>query len=218
MSTEQTLAALSEALVDEYRARATYRKVIERFGPVRPFVNIIEAENRHIAALLRQFQRLHAPPPVDVWQDRVTAPASLAQACAAGIQAEIENEALYARLLDQVEEPEVRSVMLRLQAASRERHLPAFRRCAQRYAASASEPAQVAHNHPRVIQMAIVKRRNALLPWYIGLVVIAITDVFIGYLFYSTRCEAPGLAQFLVLIVVPGVYLVLMYLTFRSQS
>jgi hypothetical protein len=60
MSIEQTLQALSEALDDEYRARATYRKVIERFGPVRPFVNIVDTENRHVGALVRQFQRLQS--------------------------------------------------------------------------------------------------------------------------------------------------------------
>jgi rubrerythrin len=135
MSVERTLEALTEALDDEYRARATYRKVIERFGPVRPFVNIVEAENRHIAALLRQFERFGARPPSDTWQDRVTVPDSLAQACAAGVEAEIENEALYARLLGQVDDAQVREVMQRLQAASRERHLPAFRRCSARYAA-----------------------------------------------------------------------------------
>jgi hypothetical protein len=56
-----------------------------------------------------------------------------------------------------------------------------------------------------------------LLPWYIGLAIIAIVDAFIGDQFYRMRCEANGIAQFLVLVVVPGVYLVLMYLTFRSQ-
>jgi len=61
------------------------------------------------------------------------------------------------------------------------------------------------------------RRNSPLLPWYIGLIIIAIVDAFIGYLFYSTKCEAPGLAQFLVLVAVPGVYLVLMYLTFKSQ-
>jgi rubrerythrin len=137
MSIAETLAALSEALDDEYRARATYGKVIERFGPVRPFVNIARAENRHIAALLRQFERLGATPPVDTWPDRATAPRTLAQACAAGVAAEIENEALYTRLLERVIDPRVRVIMQRLQAASRERHLPAFRRCLERYAPSA---------------------------------------------------------------------------------
>lgn len=67
-------------------------------------------------------------------------------------------------------------------------------------------------------QLAMTTRRNPLLPWYIGLIIIAIVNVYIGYQFYATKCEAPGLAQILVLIVVPGVYLVLMYLTFKSQD
>ena len=127
---------MSEALDDEYRARATYRKVIEVFGPVRPFVNIVEAEDRHVAALLRQFRRLGAPPPPDVWQGRVKAPGSLGEACAQAVRAEVENHALYSKLLGHVTDPVIRSVMLRLQRASRERHLPAFRRCLARLAAA----------------------------------------------------------------------------------
>ena len=65
----------------------------------------------------------------------------------------------------------------------------------------------------------IAKKTNfRLLPWYIGLAIIAIVDAFIGYQFYSTKYEVPGIAQFLVLVAIPGVYLVLMYLTFRSQD
>jgi hypothetical protein len=66
--------------------------------------------------------------------------------------------------------------------------------------------------------MAISARRNALFPWYIGLAIIAIVDAYIGYLFYATNCAAPGPVQLLVVIVIPTVYLVLMYLTFRSQA
>ncbi len=107
MTEPTTINALSKAIEDEYRARATYRKVIERFGPVRPFVNIVEAENRHVEALLRQFARLRVEPTADTWPDRVSAPASLAETCAAGVKAEIENDALYARLLNQVSDPQV---------------------------------------------------------------------------------------------------------------
>ena len=65
----------------------------------------------------------------------------------------------------------------------------------------------------------VAKKTNSrLLPWYVGLAIIAVVDGYIGYQFYATKCEAPGIAQFLVLVVVPGVYLVLMYLTLRSQS
>lgn len=55
--------------------------------------------------------------------------------------------------------------------------------------------------------MAMANRRNTLLPWYIGLVIIAIVDAYVGYLFYATKCQATGLAQVLVLIVMPVVYL-----------
>lgn len=54
MAESTTIKAQSEAIEDEYRARATYRKIIERFGPVRPFINIVEGENRkRNAATLR---------------------------------------------------------------------------------------------------------------------------------------------------------------------
>jgi rubrerythrin len=126
------IEAIAEALEDEYKARATYRKVIERFGPVRPFTNIVEAEDRHVHALLDQFRRFGEIPPPDTWGSRAKAPDTLAQACADAVQAEIENDAMYSRLLDQVTDAQARSVMLRLQEASRSQHLPAFRRCLER--------------------------------------------------------------------------------------
>ena len=72
--------ALIEALQDEYKARATYRLFISKFGVIRPFVNIIESEERHIQALLSLFRRYEIPIPVDNWPEQVTAPASLSEA------------------------------------------------------------------------------------------------------------------------------------------
>jgi len=131
--TEKTLAALREALEDEYKAQATYRKVIEKFGNVRPFINIVEAEGRHASALLRQFERLGVAPPKDNWAGKIEAPASLYEACKAAVAAEIENAEMYDRLLDEIDDPIVRDVLLNLQDASQNRHLPAFRRCVERY-------------------------------------------------------------------------------------
>lgn len=132
MADQGTVAALREALEDEYRARATYRRIIEAYGPIRPFVNIVEAEGRHAEALLAHFRRLGIAPPVDTWSDRMVAPATLVEACEAAVQAELDNAAMYDRLLAQITDPKVRDVMLRLKAASQERHLPAFRRCLAR--------------------------------------------------------------------------------------
>ena len=130
---EQTIAALNEALQDEFKARATYNKVIETFGPIRPFINIVEAEDRHASALLRQFERLGLKPPKDEWAGRIEAPTSIAIACEEAIAAEIENAEMYDRLLAVIDDPTVRDVLLNLQDASQSRHLPAFRRCLERH-------------------------------------------------------------------------------------
>jgi len=44
---------LNKALMDEYHARDTYRKILETFGEIRPFSNIVLAEQRHIDAAQR---------------------------------------------------------------------------------------------------------------------------------------------------------------------
>lgn len=129
---DATRAAMAEALADEYKARATYRKIIERFGPVRPFVNIVESEDRHVRALLALYDRFGVEPPADDWADRVAAPASLREACADGVAAEIENQAMYDRLMAAVSDEAVLRVFERLRDASLNRHLPAFRRCLER--------------------------------------------------------------------------------------
>ena len=124
---------MNEALQDEFKARATYNKVIETFGPIRPFINIVEAEDRHASALLRQFERLGLKPPKDEWAGRIEAPTSIAIACEEAIAAEIENAEMYDRLLAVIDDPTVRDVLLNLQDASQSRHLPAFRRCLERH-------------------------------------------------------------------------------------
>ncbi len=149
MNDQKLIDALSEALDDEYRSRATYRAVIARFGPVRPFINIVEAEDRHVEALLRQFERLGASAPADTWPERVRVPESVAQACADAVEAEIDNDALYVRLLDHITDPGVRLVMQRLREASRDRHLPAFRRCAAREGSPAARPSDRSKRQPR---------------------------------------------------------------------
>ena len=123
---------LVEALDDEYKARAMYRKVIDKFGPVRPFVNIVEAEERHISVLLPLFEKYRISPPEDNRGSTLRLPDTLLEACQAGVDAEIENVEMYNRLLAAVQEEDVVRVLTNLQAASRERHLPAFQRCVKR--------------------------------------------------------------------------------------
>lgn len=136
----KTIEALREALDDEYKARAKYRMVIKAFGPVRPFANIVEAEDRHVKALLALFARFGVEPPPDTWPERVAASTSLLEACRVAVQSEIENEAMYERLLGQINDPAASTVMRRLQRASQERHLPAFKRCLERETGRGGDP------------------------------------------------------------------------------
>ena len=127
---EQALAA---ALDDEYRARATYRAVLDAFGEVRPFVNIVESEERHIQALQRLCERHGVAVPRDSWPSRVSAPATLEAACEAALDAERENGALYAQLMEAAAgRADVEQTFRRLAAASQENHLPAFERALER--------------------------------------------------------------------------------------
>ncbi len=124
--------ALQEALDDEYRAWATYDQVITDLGAVRPFNNIRDAEARHIDALRTLFARYGLPVPENPWPRRVTRYTSLREACEAGVAAEIANSALYDRLLSATQRQDILAVFRRLQEASQQRHLEAFRRCAVR--------------------------------------------------------------------------------------
>ncbi|MGD8577360.1 MAG: DUF2202 domain-containing protein [Thiohalophilus sp.] len=126
-------AVLVEAINDEYKARATYRHVINKFGEIRPFINIVEAESRHIEALLPLFYKYGIPVPEDDWDSRIEAPGSVLEACQVGVEAEIENAEMYERLLElSADYPDVQSVLSQLQRASAENHLPAFQRCVER--------------------------------------------------------------------------------------
>jgi hypothetical protein len=124
--------ALEEALDDEYRAWSTYGQVIADFGDIRPFNNIREAEGRHIQALLALFARYGVVVPPNPWAGKVARYASVREACEAGVAAEIENGALYERILAATQRPDLLAVFRNLQEASQQRHLPAFRRCAGR--------------------------------------------------------------------------------------
>lgn len=130
--------ALEAALDDEYKAEATYQAILDVHGPVRPFVNIVEAERRHSAMVKRQYERFGMEVPENPYLGKVEAPESLLTACETGVEAEIENIALYDRLLPAIKDDGVRETLTYLQAASRDNHLPAFQRCVARGGAPGS--------------------------------------------------------------------------------
>jgi hypothetical protein len=121
---------LDAAIDDEFHAEAIYEAVIEDFGEVRPFFNIIYAEQRHSAAIARLFANRGLAAPSSRWgPGNVDRYPSVAAACAAGVEAERANIALYDRLLAQDLPADVRNVFQNNRRASLQNHLPAFQRC-----------------------------------------------------------------------------------------
>lgn len=121
---------LDQAYMDEMKAEHTYEQVIEQFGEVRPFSNIIDAEVRHSQSVLELYQEFELKPPIFEATD---APRfnSIQDACTLGVTAEQENIALYEELMSQTKDQRILSVFENLQRASEENHLPAFERCSE---------------------------------------------------------------------------------------
>ncbi len=126
---ESEVEALLMALEDEYKAWSVYEQVIADFGAVRPFTSIQRAEENHIAALVTLFDGYGLEVPANEWPGNVPTFDTLAEACEAGVQAEIDNAALYDQLFSMIENPDLIRVFTALQRASQEQHLPAFERC-----------------------------------------------------------------------------------------
>lgn len=130
--TDAEVLALNEALDDEYHSWTTYDQVVVDFGDIRPFINIRDAEARHIEALASLFRRYGVVLPANTWPGRAPRFASVQAACEAAIAAEIANGQMYERLVGATQRADILDVLRKLQAASQQRHLPAFQRCAQR--------------------------------------------------------------------------------------
>jgi rubrerythrin len=128
----ETVKAMVESIEDEYKARAFYQAVIDKFGEVRPFSNIVHAEARHAEMWKSIFTKYGLEVPPDNYAGNTEAPESLKAACEAGIEGEIANVEMYDNFLTFVKEPDIRAAIAQLRMVSKERHLPAFQRCARR--------------------------------------------------------------------------------------
>ncbi len=115
---------LTYAIIDEYNAKMTYEAIIDTYGNIKPFTNIVVAEQMHIDLLLPLFETYGIDVPAD---DNVvtSVPDSIASALQTGVVAEENNIALYDAFLSQTLPDDVRDVFESLQAASYH-HLEAF--------------------------------------------------------------------------------------------
>lgn len=123
---------LTYAIQDEYMARAEYLKIMNKFGAVRPFTNISNAESRHIALLENAFNGYKLTIPVDEGAKYAQLPDSLQASYQMGVTSEVNNIAMYNRFLNEsaVNSPSsvsTKQLFITLRDAS-QRHLVAFRR------------------------------------------------------------------------------------------
>jgi len=139
---------VEEALRDERRGEAMYARVLKDHGDVRPFSNVVRAERRHAAfledALKARGLAVPAPP-----AGEVPAYSSVKEACAAAVAFEVQNVALYDRLLAAGPVPDdVKRAFDHNRMASLDHHKPAFETCAGVAAASGAGPgAGRGHGH-----------------------------------------------------------------------
>lgn len=130
-TTTETLAAMERAIQDEYHAENIYLRVMADFGEVWPFVNIVNAEERHSVAVAGLYRNRGLDVPASRWNlDNVPRFGSIPEACAAAVQAERENIALYDSFLAMDLPNDVRNVFTNNRLASLQNHLPAFESCA----------------------------------------------------------------------------------------
>jgi hypothetical protein len=127
--TATEVEALHMALDDEYHALAVYQSVLATFGEVDPFVEISLSEQRHIDALINQFNKQSLDIPENNWIGNVPTYSSIEQACQAGVEAETANADLYVQLLSMTDDNRLTRVFTNLSSASINSHLPQFEAC-----------------------------------------------------------------------------------------
>lgn len=118
---------LKYAIQDEYLALAEYEKIISTFGVQTPFTNIIKAENNHISLLKPLFEKYGVSIPENTAKNLVIIPDSMVNALKIGVQAEIDNIAMYDKFLKQNLPSDIKDIFTYLKNAS-QNHLKAFER------------------------------------------------------------------------------------------
>ncbi|MBL3520758.1 DUF2202 domain-containing protein [Arcobacter lanthieri] len=121
---------LQIAVYDEFEAYETYSKIIEKFGNISPFINIKEAEAVHYSVLIQLMQKYNIEVPINDFSTTIIdIPNTIIECCELGVAEEINNISMYNNLLSFAVDSDIIDVLFKLQAASYNNHLPAFRNC-----------------------------------------------------------------------------------------
>lgn len=121
--------ALQKAILEEYGALNLYNSVIGQFGDVIPFSQIARSEQQHVNALVRQAEKYGVEVPANPGLASAPTFATLADACQAGVDAEIADAALYDELKPVTTHTDLLRVYDNLQSASLNNHLVEFETC-----------------------------------------------------------------------------------------
>jgi len=116
---------LMYAVQDEYLAHGEYAAIIAKFGSQKPYTNIMKSEETHLAYLKEVYLAYGLDFPADTSASHIVVPADLLEAAETGVQAEIDNIAMYELFLTYDLPENVYEVFSALKSGS-DNHLLAF--------------------------------------------------------------------------------------------
>ncbi|MDD4029340.1 MAG: DUF2202 domain-containing protein [Caldisericia bacterium] len=122
---------LTYAVQDEYLAHAEYIAIMEKFGQMKPYINIAKSEETHLSFLEEVYLSFDMEFPEDTSAQHVVIPENLLEAAKVGVQAEIENIAMYELFMTHELPDNVYEVFYVLKSGS-ENHLKAFQKQVER--------------------------------------------------------------------------------------
>jgi hypothetical protein len=122
---------LQYGLEDERLALAEYEAIINAFNVTTPFTNIIKAEAKHEASILGLYETYNFEIPEFDATQHVLIPETLQETYDIGVQAEIDNIAMYNSFLEQDLDDTVRTIFINLRDASIS-HLATFEKQANK--------------------------------------------------------------------------------------
>lgn len=122
LTLEQMLAF---AVQDEYIARLEYQEIMAAFNVQAPYANIMRSEESHLELLRGIYASRGEEFPADTAAEHLVMPTSLLEAAQNGVQAEIDNIAMYDRFLTFELPADVAAVFTELRNGS-VNHLNAF--------------------------------------------------------------------------------------------
>lgn len=111
--------------------RGEYKAIVEKFGDVAPFNNIVNAEEQHVQSLMGLYDTYGYAVPEDTSAEQIVVPETFNDSLKGGIAGEIDNIAMYEKFLAQPNLPnDMQTVFTQLRDASKN-HLAAFEKSVQ---------------------------------------------------------------------------------------